>query len=61
MEENKRITIQIRLDKELKDRFQAICKQKAVNGSELIRQLIEQWTNEQENTTLQHNRINDIK
>lgn len=43
MDNKQRITIQIRLEKELKDQFQAICKAKAINSSELIRQLITKW------------------
>ena len=46
--DDKRIVIQIRLNKELKDRFQSICKTKAINSSELIRQLIEKWCMDQD-------------
>ena len=49
-ENNKRVVFQIRLDKELKKNFQDICKQKAINSSELLRQFIEQWLQQQEQT-----------
>ena len=39
-------TIKVRLSKELKERFQAVCKSKAVNASELLRQYIEQYAEE---------------
>lgn len=45
-ENNKRVVLQIRLDKQIKDNFQATCKQKAINSSELIRQFIEKWIQE---------------
>ncbi len=58
--DNKRIVLQIRLEKELKDDFQQLCKQKAINSSELLRQLITQWIQEQQDTTIQHKRHSDI-
>lgn len=58
--DNKRIVLQIRLEKELKDDFQRLCKQKAINSSELLRQLITQWIQEQQDTTIQHKRHGDI-
>ena len=58
--DNKRIVLQIRLEKELKDDFQALCKQKAINSSELLRQLITQWISEQQDTTITHKRHSDI-
>lgn len=58
--DNKRIVLQIRLEKELKDDFQQLCKQKAINSSELLRQLITQWIQEQQDTTIQHKRHGDI-
>lgn len=58
--DNKRIVLQIRLEKELKDDFQALCKQKAINSSELLRQLITQWIQEQQDTTITHKRHGDI-
>lgn len=42
-ENNKRVVLQIRLDKEVKEQFQQICKEKAINSSELLRQLIAEW------------------
>ena len=42
-ENNKRVVLQIRLDKELKEQFQQICKEKAINSSELLRQFIAEW------------------
>ena len=53
--------IRIRIDTQTKEKFQELCKKKAINSSALIRQLIEQWNKEQENTSIQHNRTNDIK
>lgn len=61
MEENKTSTILIRLNQETKDKFQKLCKKKAINQSELLRQLINTWIKEQENTEIKHNRVNDIK
>ena len=54
-------TIQIRVPIELREQFNAICKAKAINSSELIRQLITKWIIEQLDKTIEHNRINDIK
>lgn len=39
--------IQLRLPHELKDQFQATCRRKAINSSELLRQFIAQWVMEQ--------------
>lgn len=58
--DNKRIVLQIRLEKELKDDFQQLCKQKAINSSELLRQLITQWISEQHDMTITHKRHGDI-
>ena len=58
--DNKRIVLQIRLEKELKDDFQQLCKSKAINSSELLRQLITQWIQEQHDTTITHKRHGDI-
>ena len=46
--DNKRIVIQIRLDKELKDKFQEVCEKNAINPSAKIRQLITEWLNKQQ-------------
>ena len=35
------VFLQIRLDKETKEQFQSICKDRAINQSELLRQWIE--------------------
>lgn len=42
-QKEKRICINIRIDKETKDQFMSICKSKAINSSELIRQWIKQF------------------
>lgn len=35
--------IRLRLTPDLKSRFQAACKERSINGSELIRKLMETW------------------
>ncbi len=45
--ENKTTTIKIRVSQDFKDTFNATCKQKAINPSELLRQLIEKWLEHQ--------------
>lgn len=40
---DKQIRIAVRLDAELKEAFYKACKEKAVNPSELVRQLIQKW------------------
>lgn len=47
-EKEKDSYIRIRIDTQTKERFQRVCKTKAINSSELIRQLINNWTDEQE-------------
>lgn len=59
-EKQKDVFIQIRVSKELRTTFQQLCKQKAINSSELLRQLITQWISEQQDTTIQHKRHSDI-
>lgn len=44
MEDNKEIRINVRIDSNTKNEFQEVCKKKAINSSELIRQLIKEWT-----------------
>ena len=45
METNKQEKrLNIRIDDELKKEFMALCKKKAINSSELVRQLIKEWT-----------------
>lgn len=41
---DKEIRIGIRIDEKTKKEFQDVCKKKAINSSELIRQLIKDWT-----------------
>lgn len=41
--EPKEIRLNIRMQEETRDAFRAICKRKAVNGSELIRQWIDEF------------------
>lgn len=43
--DEKEIRMNIRINRELREEFQAICKQKAMNGSELIRQFVQKWVN----------------
>ena len=38
--------VKVRVSTELKTQFQSICKSKAVNASELLRQYIEQYVEE---------------
>lgn len=45
--ETKTTTIKIRVSQDFKDTFNATCKQKAINPSELLRQLIEKWLEQQ--------------
>lgn len=51
LEKTKEVRINIRLEKDTRDKFQQICKSKAINGSELIRQWIEKYI--QQNTDKQ--------
>ncbi|WP_366915950.1 ribbon-helix-helix protein, CopG family [uncultured Megasphaera sp.] len=46
IEKTKEVRINVRLEKETRDKFQQICKSKAVNSSELIRQWIEKYIKE---------------
>lgn len=48
-QKEKRICINIRIDKETKDQFMSICKSKAINSSELIRQWIKQFIKDNTN------------
>ncbi|WP_293690435.1 hypothetical protein [uncultured Phascolarctobacterium sp.] len=57
---DKDTVIRVRVPQRLKDDFQALCKSKAINSSELLRQLITQWIHEQQDTTIQHKRSSDI-
>lgn len=57
---DKDTVIRVRVPQRLKDDFQALCKRKAINSSELLRQLITQWIHEQQDTTIQHKRSSDI-
>lgn len=45
---DKDAVIRIRLSQQLKDTYQQCCKQKAINPSELLRQLIIQWVEQQQ-------------
>lgn len=60
MQDNKEAIIRLRVTNELKARFQAICKSKAINSSELLRQLISQWCYEQESNVINHKRTLDV-
>lgn len=57
---DKNDVIRLRLSKEVKTEFQAICKKKAVNPSELLRQFIIQWTYEQSQPINPQRRGTDI-
>lgn len=39
----KEIRVNLRIDAETKREFMDVCKKKAINSSELIRQLIREW------------------
>jgi metal-responsive CopG/Arc/MetJ family transcriptional regulator len=45
---DRQIRIAVRVPQALKDRFQALCAERAINSSELVRQLIVSWISEQE-------------
>ena len=57
---DKDTVIRVRVPQRLKDDFQALCKSKAINSSELLRQLITQWIHEQQDATIMHKRSSDI-
>lgn len=57
---DKDTVIRVRVPQHLKDDFQMLCKHKAINSSELLRQLITQWIHEQQDTTITHKRSSDI-
>lgn len=59
-EKQKDVFIQVRVPKELRTQFQQLCKHKAINSSELLRQLITQWIHEQQDATIMHKRSIDI-
>lgn len=46
--EKKDVYFQIRMDSDLKDAFKRLCAERAINSSELVRQLIISWISEQE-------------
>lgn len=52
--------IRLRIATDTKQQFQQLCKRKAINSSELLRQLIIQWIHEQQDATIQHKRSSDI-
>ena len=57
---DKDTVIRVRVPQRLKDDFQALCRSKAINSSELLRQLITQWIHEQQDITIIHKRSSDI-
>lgn len=59
-EKQKDVFIQVRVPKELRTQFQTLCKSKAINSSELLRQLITQWIAEQTDNTIIHKHSSDI-
>lgn len=59
-EKQKDVFIQVRVPKELRTQFQTLCKSKAINSSELLRQLITQWIAEQTDNTIIYKRSSDI-
>lgn len=46
------VFMQIRIEKDTRDKFRKLCKEKAINSSELLRMLIIKWikNNEKEQT-----------
>lgn len=42
----KEIRLNIRISEELREEFRTACTKRCVNGSELVRQFIKQWTAE---------------
>ena len=59
-EKQKDVFIQVRVPKELRMQFQTLCKSKAINSSELLRQMIMQWMQEQQDATIIHKCNSDI-
>lgn len=59
-EKVKDVFMQIRISKELRDKFKTVCKSKAINSSELVRQLVTQWITEQQDSNNPHNRGTDL-
>lgn len=59
-EKQKDVFIQVRVPKELRTQFQTLCKSKAINSSELLRQLITQWIAEQTDNTIIYKCSSDI-
>lgn len=57
---DKDTVIRVRVPQRLKDDFQTLCKHRAINSSELLRQLITQWIHEQQDATIQHKHSSDI-
>lgn len=53
--------IRMRVDKNTKDEFMTLCKSKCINPSELIRQFIENWMLEQNDSTINKRRKTDLK
>lgn len=53
--------IRVRVDKETKDLFNTICKDRCINQSELLRTLIERWMYEQNDVSLYRQRITDLE
>lgn len=45
---DRQIRVNARVSPEFKRRFDKVCKEKAINGSLLIRNLLEQWLEENE-------------
>ena len=43
-EKEKEIRLNIRISEKLRDDFRATCARQCVNGSELVRRFIEEWT-----------------
>lgn len=57
---DKDTVIRVRVPQRLKDDFQMSCKHKAINSSELLRQLITQWIHEQQDVTIIHKLSSEI-
>lgn len=46
MDDKKTDIIRLRVSKEMKEQYNQLCKEKAINSSELLRQFIVRWLEE---------------
>ena len=47
--QDKQIRITARISAEDKEEFLALCRSQSINASDLLRQLVKKWVNEQKN------------